>query len=142
NNMFSEAISSPDGSHILFQRRTSNDQAHLFWVGVGDAAVQHALTEGPFSAWNARFSPSGRSVAYMSDESGRAEIYVRPFPGPGARSQISAGGGREPLWSADGRRLYYKVGKRLMEAKLTPEPNVSVVARDSLFTAPFVGEVI
>jgi len=139
SNLFSVARSSPDRSHIVFQRRARGTHDHLFWVSVGDTSVQHPFTEGPFGTSHARFSPSGRSVAYVSNESGREEVYVRPFPGPGARRQISVGGGSEPVWSADGRRLYYEVGNRLMEARLTAEPNVSVVARDSLFSAPFVG---
>jgi len=53
------------------------------------------------------FSPGGRWLAYVSDESGRREVYVRPFPGPGAKWQISTDGGINPIWSRDGKRLFY-----------------------------------
>ena len=53
------------------------------------------------------FSPDGKWVAYQSNESGRNEIYVRPFPGPGGQWQISTGGGTSPRWRADGKELYY-----------------------------------
>ena len=53
------------------------------------------------------FSPDGKWVAYDSDESGRLEVYVRPFPGPGAAWQVSTGGGTSPRWRADGRELYF-----------------------------------
>ena len=53
------------------------------------------------------FSPDGRWVAYQSDESGRYEIYVRAFPGPGGQWQISTAGGIQPRWRPGGRELYY-----------------------------------
>jgi len=55
----------------------------------------------------ARFSPDGRAIAYSSDESGRSEIYLADFPGPGTRSQVSTAGGRAPRWQRDGRELFY-----------------------------------
>ena len=55
----------------------------------------------------ARFSPDGRWVAYQSNESGRDEIYVQSFPGPGRRTQISTAGGTLPKWPRDGRSLFY-----------------------------------
>jgi len=60
------------------------------------------------------FSPDGRWVAYSSDESGREEIYVRPFPGPGGRTQLSTDGGSEPAWAPEGGSLYFRSGDRLM----------------------------
>jgi Tol biopolymer transport system component len=53
------------------------------------------------------FSPHGRWLAYGSDESGRFEVYVRPFPGPGGKWQVSSGGGRFPKWSRSGKELFY-----------------------------------
>jgi len=54
-----------------------------------------------------QFSPDGKWIAYQSNESGRFEIYVQPFPGPGRRSQISTGGGRIPRWRHDQKELFY-----------------------------------
>jgi serine/threonine-protein kinase len=53
------------------------------------------------------FSPDGHWIAYTSNESGRTEVYVRPFPGPGGKWQISAEGGTSPIWSRDEKHLYY-----------------------------------
>jgi serine/threonine-protein kinase len=53
------------------------------------------------------FSPDGRWLAYSSNESGKRELYVRPFPGPGGKSQISTSGGSHPIWSRDGRKLFF-----------------------------------
>ena len=54
------------------------------------------------------FSPDGRWLAYMSNESGNPEVYVRPFPGPGGKWQVSTGGGGQPKWSRNGKELFYR----------------------------------
>ena len=84
-----------------------------------------------------RFSPDGRSVAYMSDESGQPEIYVRSFPEGGSRIQISAGGGTRPVWSRDGKTLYYREGSRMVAATLIRDPALRVVSRQMLFDGPY-----
>jgi Tol biopolymer transport system component len=63
---------------------------------------------------NPAFSPDGHWVAYGSDETGSIEIYVRPFPGPGGVMRISTEGGYEPLWSRDGKELFYRGGDKMM----------------------------
>jgi Tol biopolymer transport system component len=61
-----------------------------------------------FDEWEPAFSPDGRWLAYMSDESSSYEVYVRPFPGPGGKWQISTGGGLYPKWSRNGKELFYR----------------------------------
>jgi serine/threonine-protein kinase len=61
-----------------------------------------------------RFSPDGHWLAYLSNESGRAEIYVQPFPGPGQKIPVSINGGTDPQWSSDGSELFYREGTKLM----------------------------
>ena len=85
----------------------------------------------------ARFSPDGRSVAYMSDESGQPEIYVRSFPEGGNRIQVSGGGGTRPVWSRDGKTLYYREGSRMVAAALTRDPALRVASRQALFDGPY-----
>ena len=63
--------------------------------------------QSPFNERNARFSPDGRWVAYVSNETGNPEVFVTRFPGPSGKWPISAGGGDNPRWRADGRELYY-----------------------------------
>jgi Tol biopolymer transport system component len=62
------------------------------------------------------FSPDGRWIAYQSDESGRLEVYVRPYPGPGPRWPISTDGGMLPTWSTDGRALLYRTAEQTLMA--------------------------
>jgi Tol biopolymer transport system component len=81
-----------------------------------------------------RLSPDGRWVAFSTNESGRDEVVVQPFPGPGGRVQVSTGGGTEPVWSRDGRRLFYRGGPQLMAATIRPSPSFTVVSRDTVLT--------
>jgi dipeptidyl aminopeptidase/acylaminoacyl peptidase len=67
-----------------------------------------SFVETPFNERGAVFSPDGRWVAYVSDRSGRDEIYARPYPGPGAEVTLSVAGGQEPVWSRSGTELVYR----------------------------------
>ncbi len=69
-----------------------------------------------------RFSPDGRWLAYISNESGRYEVYVQSYPGPGGRWTISTQGGTEPVWSADGRELFYRHGSQMMVVDISTAP--------------------
>jgi len=70
----------------------------------------------PASKAGGQFSPDGRLVAYLSDESGRDEIYVKPFGRPGDAVQVSAGGGNAPRWSPDGKEIFFRQGDVFMAA--------------------------
>jgi hypothetical protein len=67
----------------------------------------HPFLQTPFNEQYADLSPDGRWLAYVSNQSGRPEVYAQPYPGPGARQQISVDGGTAPAWSRDGRELFY-----------------------------------
>jgi Tol biopolymer transport system component len=71
----------------------------------------------PAGEWNGQVSPDGKWIAFEATVSSRTEIYVAPFPGPGPRHQVSTDGGVEPLWSRDGRELFFQEGVRLMGAR-------------------------
>jgi serine/threonine protein kinase len=70
----------------------------------------------------ARFSPDGHWIAYASNESGRPEVYVEPFPGPGGKWQISVEGGNWPVWARGGRELFYLNGSKIMSVGVTIQP--------------------
>ena len=69
------------------------------------------------------FSPDGRWKAYVSDNTGQNEVYVVPHPGEGRGTPVSAGGGTEPVWSEDGKTLYFRNGRRLMSVSTGEDPN-------------------
>jgi hypothetical protein len=75
----------------------------------------------PFAELYAKFSPDGHWIAYTSNDSGRAEIYIAPFPGPGIKHRVSTGGGVLPRWRADGKEIFYELNGRLMAAEISME---------------------
>jgi len=80
-----------------------------------------------------RISPDGRWAALVSDESGTIEVYVRSYPDPSVKVQVSVGGGYGAVWSADGSRLYYSTGSVVVEAKLATTAGFRVLSRDTAF---------
>lgn len=116
---------SPDGVHLLFRE---SSQAAVVTTrvltltdrSIGETAVANALTR----TMNARLSPDGRWVAYQSSESGRNEVYVRPYPDTaGGRWQLSTEGGTQPHWARSGRELFYIAldgGLMSLAIQLTP----------------------
>ena len=69
--------------------------------------------ESRFNLTHPEFSPDGRWMAYVSNESGNREVYVQPYPGPGEKIRISTAGGTEPVWTANGRELLYRPRTRI-----------------------------
>jgi len=102
---------------------------------MGDRQVT-SLLNSRFDESCAEFSPDGHRLAYMSDESGREEVYVRPFPGSGGRRQISSDGGSEPLWARSGRELFYRQGPRIWSVDIGPGPGLSTGKPHLLFEQP------
>ena len=90
---------------------------------------------------DAQFSPDGRWIAYVSAESGIADVFVRPFPGPGGTSQVSIGGGRFPVWSRNGRELFY-IGpdKRIRVATYTTSGNSFSVGKSRVWSERQLGD--
>ena len=78
-------------------------------------------------------SPSGQLLAYVSDETGRAEVYVTPLSGPKARLIVSDGGGTEPVWSSTGEELFYRTSTHLISARIKERPELAVSRLDTLF---------
>jgi Tol biopolymer transport system component/tRNA A-37 threonylcarbamoyl transferase component Bud32 len=126
------AALSPDGRSLLVVSVTTAIALVRVALDSSRAAQPYAVT--PANALSPRFSPDGRWVALTSDESGRDEVYVRSFPDPAARIQVSVSGGGEPVWSADGTRLYYRAGDALIAARVTLSPTFRLVSRDTVLT--------
>jgi hypothetical protein len=73
----------------------------------------------------------------VTDESGVNQVVVQPFPGPGARTQLSTAGGTEPVWSRDGTRVFYRAEGHLIAARFRTAPAFGVIGRDTLFVDDF-----
>jgi WD40 repeat protein len=108
----------PDGQRIAFG--SSRDGAHtrIFWKDSDGSSEEELLFESEYPAFPGSFSPDGKWLAYSSDESGIYEVYVRAFPGPGGKWQVSTGGGGDAVWSDNGRTLYCRDGAILSKVAI------------------------
>ncbi len=128
---------SPDGRFLTFDQKdpqTRDDAWVLPLEGNGQA---QPVARSRFGEGSAKFSPDGRWIAYASDESGKSEVYVQPFPGPGPKVQISNAGGYDPVWRRSGGELYYRNGKNMMVVSITTAPDVRVSAPRPLWEASY-----
>src|SRR4029453_8678885 len=100
---------SPQTSGDLMILPMSGDEASGWKAG-----TPMVFLNGPFAEDQPMFSPDGRWLAYASTESGQYEVYVRPFPGPGGKWQISTNGGVYPTWSRTRHELLYRNGQQIM----------------------------
>ncbi len=104
---------SPDGHYLAYRRATEG--GYDIWVlSLSDPENLQPILASPYNEGGPAFSPDGKWLAYDSDESGRKQVYVVAFPEGGVRRKVSTGGGLSPMWSADGRALYYDEGTKVM----------------------------
>ena len=136
---------SPDGSVLAlhsFSPETRLDLSLLHLEGIDPYKATPPKPEvwlrTPFIEIFPRFSPDGRWIAYISDESGRFEVYVRPYRGPGGKVQISANGGLESLWNSNGRELFYFTGTGWYAVDVTLAPEFRAGKPRLLFEGPFL----
>ena len=131
-----EAVLSPDNQSVVYQLDTAG--ADIYYRAIAGDATPHVVSNSVQGIETMpRLSPDGRWVAFTTDESGRVEVVVQPFPGPGGRVQVSSGGGSEPVWSRDGKRLFYRGDGHLMAARIAPGAGFSIAGRDTLLADSF-----
>ena len=136
---------SPDGSRIFVygdDARTDQDNDDIGVVQLQGGQRVIPLLQTKFSEQNPEVSPDGRWLAYNSNESGRHEVYVRPFPDvESGRWQVSTAGGSEPTWARNGRELFFRNGMAVMSAPVKTEPrfvsgNPTIVFQGDYATPP------
>ncbi len=127
---------SHDGSFLVFREQNPQTRADIYILQLdGDRDVSPWMTT-PANEWGARVSPDSRFLAYVSDETGRSEVYVRPLSGGGALP-ISTDGGRWPRWSPSGSELFYRRGATMMGVSIQMDPTPSVSTPKALFSGPY-----
>lgn len=112
---------SPDGKNLIFDQIDESGPSVWVLAMEGDRKP-HPLSTTEFPEGAGKFSPDGRWVLYCSMESGKAEIYVQPWPGPGPKIQISSEGGMDPMWSRDGKEIFYRDGAKMMAVAVSTQP--------------------
>jgi Tol biopolymer transport system component len=117
-----------DGRFILYASQNPKTGEDLWALPLDGDRKPLPVAQTAFQEVDGRFSPDGRWIAYMLNESGRNEIHVQPFPGPGAKLQISTNGGSNPQWRRDGREIFFLgPDNRLMAVPVMLAANGSTV---------------
>jgi hypothetical protein len=128
---------SDDGQSALIDYSTLSNKTDIGTVRFGGDQSPTPLVSAQFDEYGAALSPNGRWLAYQSDESSRAEIYVREIGGKGGRWQISSQGGEEPRWSANGDELYYRNDTLFMATHIESAPVFQYSPPRKLFDGVF-----
>ena len=132
------AIWTPDW--LIYRRGgpLTSEAADLWYVAPDPDSTPVAFLETPYLEYSPSISPDGRWLAYQSNESGRFEVYVRPFPGPAGQSQVSVSGGRNAVWARSGREIYYiSSDLSLTVATVRTDPTFAVESREQLTSWPY-----
>ncbi|TDI15273.1 MAG: hypothetical protein E2P05_07430, partial [Acidobacteria bacterium] len=126
---------SPDGQFLAFREGSSDGSSIWIMSRGGDP---EPLADLSFNSFAPRFAPQGGWIAYHSDESGQVEVYVRRYPGTERAEPVSRG--REPVWSRDGRELFYRSGDRMMAVEIQTEPEFESGEPVELWTSPYFSQ--
>jgi serine/threonine-protein kinase len=133
---------SPDGKWLAFEQLTDGRISEIWTASVEGDREHPRLGKAepfvriPFYAYEPTFSPDGRWLAYHSNETGRYEVYVRPFLGPGGRHQISIGGGIRPIWSRHGQELFFlDADRRIMVVRYAVNGDSFVAEKPRVWSA-------
>jgi len=129
---------SRDGRTLVFSDRAKETGFDIWTLAMSGEPTPVPFLKTPFAELQAAFSPDGRFLAYQSNESGRAEVYIQSFPGPGGKWQISTAGGVEPHWGADGKQLYYRApDQKVMAVEIQTSGSFSAGVPQVLFLGRF-----
>jgi eukaryotic-like serine/threonine-protein kinase len=126
-----------DGSQLVYTRVTENGKHDQMLLDLRGDPVSTTYLAADWNEVRGRVSPDGRWMAYDSNEGGTTEIYLRAFPEPGAKWQVSEGGGRSSRWSPDGRELFYWRGDTLVAARVQTEPAFQVLGRSEVLVGSY-----
>jgi Tol biopolymer transport system component len=131
-----EVVMTPDNNGIVYQIDTVG--ADIFYRRLSGDTLAKPIAATPAVETMGRVSPDGRWIAYVTPESGTDQVVVQSFPQSAGRVQVSIGSGREPVWSRDGTRLYYRDDRHVVEARFTTSPTFGVTSRQNLFDDTFL----
>jgi serine/threonine-protein kinase len=126
-------LSLPRSGHGYFAARVGAPARDIWIAPIDSPQALRPYLASPAEEMMPNVSNDGRWLAYVSNESGRSEVYVRPIPGPGRRIQISTDGGLEPVWSPKGTELFYRGNDKIILARITNLETTPSVSRKELF---------
>jgi Tol biopolymer transport system component len=126
----------PDGQIVVFTTKGTETHDDIWTLSLPDRQARPWL-QTPAGEWGGRLSPDGSWMAYNSNESGRDEVYVQPFPGPGVKRLVSERGGMNPIWSRAGRELFYRAAADLVVVSVETEPGFTLGKPTVLFSGRY-----
>jgi eukaryotic-like serine/threonine-protein kinase len=132
---------SPDGRTLILESHNVGTGYDIAALSLDGERRFRFLLQTPAQEGGAQLSPDGRWMAYESDDTGRSEVYVLPYPGLGGRWQVSTAGGSAPIWSRDGRELFFESGGRWAVAGVETRPTFRAGMPKPLFDLTNVGEI-
>jgi hypothetical protein len=124
---------SPDGHTLAFIRQTSESGGDIYALSLEGNPQPRPVVKTPGYDGGGEFSPDGRWMAYVSNESGQFEVYLRPYPGPDRKKQVSTQGGAHPKWNRNGKELFYRVGNKMMVVDVSTSPDLTLSQPRVLF---------
>ena len=129
---------SADGRRLLYSTfSVATNDAALWVLPLEGDRRPLAIFPGTARVPDARFSPDGRWIAYVSAQSGRKQVFVQAYPGPGERVQVSTEGGDEPIWAPGGSELFFRNGAKLMAVDVKLSPVLDVGKARELFEGTY-----
>ena len=132
---------SPDGRFLAYTDIAPKTGSDIWILPMEGDRKPRVFLQTPFNESGEQFSPDGHWIAYVSNESGRLEVYVRPFPGPGGKWQISTEGGAELAWNPKGKELFFRTGARkekMMVVEYQTQPTFSAGKPRLLFEGNYI----
>ncbi len=136
NDKFPGSVS-PDGQVLAFAENHPETRMDLWILPLEGERKPKPFLQTPYLEHSPAFSPDGHWLAYQSNESGRDEIYVQAYPGPGGKVQISTDGGGAPVWARSGRELFYRSGRKLFAVPVKTSPQFTAEKPVQLFEGPY-----
>ncbi len=127
---------SPDGKILAYAQDHATTGWDIWLLHMDGKRREEAFLATDFDEYHPMISPDGRWLAYVSNESGRFEVYVQPFPAGGRKWLVSTQGGTAPLWTRDGAKLLYREGDRLLAVRVEADSTFSAGRPRLLFEAP------
>ena len=124
---------SPDGQTLAYIQQTSEGGGDLYALSLHGEPQPRAVVKTSAYDGGGVFSPDGHWLAYVTNESGQFEVYVRPYPGPDRRVQVSTVGGTHPRWNRNGKELFYRNGNKMMVVDVSTTPDLGLSRPRILF---------
>lgn len=129
---------SPDAEVLIYSQSHPTTGLDIWLLPFKEERNPRKLIVTPYNEFASKFSPDGKWIAYVSDESGQNEVYVQQFPGPGGKLQISKDGGSFPVWAPNGEELFYINGSKMLATKISMSPKFEASSPRQLFMSEYL----